>query len=33
MATKVPDRGTKTTTIVRPGGKTTTIIHRDGGSR
>lgn len=33
MATKVPDRGKKTTMIVRPGGKTTTIIHRDGGSR
>jgi hypothetical protein len=31
MGTKVPDRGTKTTTIVRPGGKTTTIIH--GGNR
>lgn len=31
MATKVPDRGTKTTTIIRPGGKTTTIIH--GGNR
>lgn len=36
MATKVPEKGTKTTTTIRPGGKTTTEINRSitgGGSR